>query len=380
MTAARGGVKLPAGRYMLAGFIAVIGVSGCRAAGTAAHGSAASAAYTGAAESVASTGALAPERELTKAFEIRDERAWLGGQPIDLWGIRSGNGLMSSAVTERFVRNLDNMIAHGINAIAVYIMGSNTGWPEEWGARNGFAPDGGLDPAFARRLEWLIREADQRGMVVGVGIFTPRNVANLEGDDAYKRAVQQTARFLEERGLRNVFVDIMHEYNHRRVEPEMFREPGGAEKKATLHGWFKEVNADVPVGVCATIDRDTDPYYPGADINIIQKTMPIPARGYTINIESHKRDNYDSDGIFTTQGIAENYGWFETYKRTPNAAIFLHAAFITGVSGRDGTAPHAEMGGNGSPDDPGVAWYYEWVRDNVGRWEYPRHVPVDARG
>jgi hypothetical protein len=321
----------------------------------------------------------AQAQEATKKFEIRDERAWLDGHRIDLWGIRSGNALMSTAVTERFVRNLDNMAAHGINAIAVYIMGSNTGWPEEWGARNGFEPDGRLKPAFARRLEWLIREADQRGMVVGVGVFTPRNVANLEDEEAYKRGLQQTAQFLRERRLRNVFVDIMHEYNHRRVIPELFREPGGAEKKAMLHDWFKEVNPEVPVGVCATIDRGTDPFYPGADMNIIQKTMAIPPVGYTINIESHKRDNYDSDGIFTAQGLAENYAWFETYKQAPNASIFLHAAFITGVTGRDGTAPHAEMGGDGSADDPGVAWYYEWVRDNIGRWEYPRHVPVDER-
>lgn len=315
----------------------------------------------------------------TKSFEIRDDRAYLGGHQIKLWGIRGANALMSPAVTERFVRNLDNMAAHGINAFATYIMGSNTGWPEEWGARNGFEPDGRLKPAFAERLEWLIREADKRGMVIGVGVFTPRNVANMQGEAALRRALQETARFLKDRGLRNVFVDIMHEYNHRRVAPDIFKEPNGPEKKAKLAAWFKEVNKEVPVGVCATIERGTDPYFPGADVNIIQKTMPIPAKGFTINIESHKRDNYDTDGVYTEQGMKEQLGWFESYKETPNAAIFLHAAFITGVSGRDGSAPHAEMGGYGkSPEDAGVRWYYEWVRDNIGRWQFPKHVPAKA--
>lgn len=313
----------------------------------------------------------------TKKFEIRNDRAYLDGNKIKLWGIRGANALMSPAVTERFVRNLDNMAAHGINAFATYIMGSNTGWPEEWGARNGFEPDGRLKPAFARRLEWLIREADKRGMVIGVGVFTPRNVANMQGEDALRRALHETALLLKDRGLRNVFVDIMHEYNHRRVVPDIFKEPGGPEKKARLAAWFKEVNREVPAGVCATIDRNTDPYFPGADINIIQKTMPIPAKGFTINIESHKRDNYDSDGVYNEQGMKEQLGWFENYKKTPNAAIFLHAAFITGVSGRDGSAPHAEMGGYGrSPEDAGVRWYYEWVRDNVGQWRFPKHVPA----
>jgi hypothetical protein len=315
----------------------------------------------------------------TRKFEIRGERAYLGGREFNMWGIRGANTLMSQAVTERFVRNLDNMKAHGINALAVYIMGSNTGWPEEWAARNGFNPDGSLKPEFAGRLEWLIREADKRGMVIGVGIFTPRNVANLQGDDAVRRALNETGRFLKDRGLRNVFVDLMHEYNHRRVVPDIFKEPGGPAKKVQLHRWFREANPDVPAGVCATIARDTDPGFPGADMNIIQKTMAIPATGYTINIETHKRDNYDRDGVYTEKGLAENYAWFETYKNTPNASIFLHASFLTGVTGRSGTAPHAEMGGYGTADDPGVRWYYEWVRDNVGRWEYPKHVSVKAR-
>ena len=323
----------------------------------------------------AAGGAQAPPPP-TREFEVRGGRSFLGGHQIKMWGIRAGNGLMSPAVTERFVRNLDNMAGHGINALAVYLMGSNTGWPEEWGARNGFESDGRLKPAFAQRLEWLIREADQRGMVIGVGVFTPRNVANLDGEEAVKRALQETGRFLRDRRLRNVFVDIMHEFNHRRVVPDLFREPGGPEKKARLTGWLKEVDRDLEAGVCATIDRATDPAYAGADILIIQKTMPVPERGFVVNIESHKRDNYDAEGVFTEQGLEEMYSWFEQYERTPNAALFFHSAFITGVTGRDGTAPHAEMGGYGrSADDRGIRFYYDWVRENVGRWEYPRHVP-----
>jgi len=316
--------------------------------------------------------------EPTRQFEIRNDRAYLGGKQVKLWGIRAGNGLMSTAVTERYVRNLDNMKAHGINALLVYIMGSNTGWPEEWGANNGFERNGSLKPDFARRLEWLIREADARGMVVGVGIFTPRNVANMDNDESFHRALNETGTFLRERGLRNVFVDIMHEYNHRRVVPEMFKEPNGARKKAQLHAWLKEANPDVPAGVCPTIDSGTESLYPGADIVIIQKEMPIPAKGFVVNVEMHKRDNYDRDGVFTPEGIAESYAWFESYHKAPNAVLFFHAAFIQGVTGRSGSAPHAEMGGVGTADDPGVRWYYEWVRDHVGRWEYPRHVSVSV--
>jgi hypothetical protein len=124
--------------------------------------------------------------------------------------------------------------------------------------------------------------------------------------------------------------------------------------------------------VCPTIDRGTEPSFPGADFNIIQKTMPIPAKGFTMNVESHKRDNYDTDGVYNEKGLAENYEWFETYRKTPNAAIFLHAAFITGVSGRDGSAPHAEMGRIWKERrGRGVRWYYEWVPRQRGALGIP---------
>jgi hypothetical protein len=55
--------------------------------------------------------------------------------------------------------------------------------------------------------------------------------------------------------------------------------------------------------------------------------------------------------------------------------MLFHAAFIQGLTNASRTAPHPEMGGYGTgPDDRGVRFYYDWVRDHVGRWEYTRHV------
>lgn len=323
----------------------------------------------------AQTGGVTP----TKKFEVRGERSTLDGHEFKLWGIRGGNVLMSPAVTERFIRNLDNMAAHGLNGLIVVVSGTNTGWPDEWQARNGFEPDGTLKPAFAQRLEWLIREADTRGMVIGVTVLSPRIDQDMLGEEGLKRAIQETGRFLTQRGLRNVFVDLMHEYNHERADQDILREPNGPEKKAKMAGWLKEVAPDVPVGVCSTIDTGSAAAFPGADILIIQKSTPIPAKGYVINVEMHKRDNYDTEGVFSEAGFTQMYKWFDDYLKAPNAGFFFHSGFILGVTGRDGTAPHAEMGGYGkSADDRGVRFYYDWVRDNVGRWEFPRHVPVKS--
>src|SRR5262245_37700799 len=74
----------------------------------------------------------------TKEFEIRNGRPYLAGKPLKLWGLRTGNALYSPAVTERHIRNFDNMTSHGINCLGVYIQGSNTGWPNADNSLNGF--------------------------------------------------------------------------------------------------------------------------------------------------------------------------------------------------------------------------------------------------
>lgn len=314
----------------------------------------------------------------TREFEVRGDRAYLDGREIDLWGLRCGNALHSATVTERHIRALNTMVAHGINLVGVYIQGSNGGWPDPTAGLDGFARDGRLKPEVASRLESLVREADTRGMVVMVGLFSQRKDQDLEGDGAIRRAVEETARFLESRRLRNVFVDLVHEYDHTtRMDQTLFREPGGEEKKARLTSWFKAIAPQVEVGVCPYEKSKTSDTYPGMDVRLIQKEMEIPSSGFVVNVETQKQDSYEDDGVFNEGHLEFIFADCERFKAAPNAVMMFHAAFIQGISNRSGTAPHAEMGGNGtSPSDRGVKFYYEWVRDHVGRWEYPRHIKV----
>jgi hypothetical protein len=68
-----------------------------------------------------------------------------------------------------------------------------------------------------------------------------------------KQAIEETGRFLTSRKLKNVFVDITHEYHHpSRIAQEIFREPGGEEKKAKLTAWFRAVAPKIEAGICPT--------------------------------------------------------------------------------------------------------------------------------
>ena len=325
---------------------------------------------------------LTPEQALdmddppaTKEFAIRDDRPYLGGQQIDMWGLRCGNALLSQGVTERHVRNLDNMVAHGINAIGVYIQGSNGGAPDPEAGRNGYTPEGALKPEFARRLEWLVREADQRGMVVMVGLFSPRKDQEFKDEGAVQRAIEETAQFLVRRKLNNVFGDIMHEYNHERIEMDIFREPGGLEKKAKLTKWFKKYAPDIEVGICPAYQSGSGDEYPGMEVRMVQKEHPIPKSGFVVNVETQRHDAYENDGKFEAEEFPLMHDYFREYADAPNAFMLFHSGWCQGITNGSGTAPNPEMGGYGkSEDDRGIRFYYEWVRDNVGRYEYPRHI------
>lgn len=318
----------------------------------------------------------ASEVKPTREFSIRGERAFLDEHEVDLWGIRCGNALYSVNVTERHVRALDNMVRHGINLIGVYIQGSNGGWPDPEAGLNGFDRSGNLKPAVAERLEWLVREADARGMVVMVGVFSPRKDQQLAGEAAVKRALEQTGDFLVQRGLRNVFVDIAHEYDHtERMDLEIFREPDGETKKARLARWFKARAPSIEVGVCPYEKSSTRDEFPGMDVRVIQKSMGIPSQGFVVNVETQKQDSYEADGFFNEGHVDLVIEDCERYRAAPNAVLMFHAAYIQGIGNFSGTAPHPEMGGYGtSPSDRGVRFYFEWVRNNIGRWEFPRHI------
>ncbi|WP_435018289.1 hypothetical protein TA3x_000250 [Tundrisphaera sp. TA3] len=314
----------------------------------------------------------------TREFEIRGDRPYLGGEPVKLWGLRCGNALMSPAVTERHVRCLDNLAAHGINLIAVGMQGTNGGFPSVDAGPNAYLPDGRLQAGFAKRLEWLAREADRRGMVVAIYLFQPRKDQELRDEAAIRRAIEETGRLLAERKLRNTFVNIMHEFSHPvRADHDILREPDGAARKARLTAWFKAVAPDIEAGICPNHNSGSPVVYPGADLRFFQEDMPIPAEGFAVNVETHDNDEPGNEGVFNRFHRASMEADWAKYLDKPRLAMIFHSSYGEGITNVAGTGPNPEMGGYGTgPSDKGVRFYHEWVRDHAGRWEYPRHVPI----
>ncbi|MCC7014161.1 MAG: hypothetical protein IT454_16505 [Planctomycetes bacterium] len=312
----------------------------------------------------------------TREFEIRGEQAYLGGAPVKLWGLRCNNALLSPAVTERLINNLDNMAQHGINLISVALQGTNGGFPDVDAGPNAFTSDGKLIPSFGRRLEAVVRAADARGMVVCVVLMMPRKDQLLRDEAAVRRAFEACADFFETRGLRNVIVNLYQEFNHpTRIDHEVFREPEGDRKKALLTSWFKSKAPAIEVGICPNHLSGSAPSYPGCDLVIIHEEMALPPAGFVLNSETPDEDMSGNEGVFNSFQRERMQRIWSSYLDVPRTAMLFRAPYVEDVRGRQGTGPNFEMGGNGTGEsDRGIRFYFEWVREHVGRWEYPRHV------
>jgi hypothetical protein len=115
------------------------------------------------------------------------------------------------------------------------------------------------------------------------------------------------------------------------------------------------------------------------EVRVIQKEASIPSEGFVVNVETLRQDVFENDGVFSASGVASVLADCQRYLDAPNAVMLFHSAYTQGITNRSGTAPHAEMGGNGTGlNDRGIRFYYDWVRDHVGRYEYPRHIKALA--
>jgi len=211
-----------------------------------------------------------------------------------------------------------------------------------------------------------------------IGVVAPRKDQEFYDDEDIKAAIEETARFLKEKQLHNVFVNLCDEFNHPLyAENLLIREPDGEKKKNLMTSWFKAIAPDIEVGIGPHWKSGTNFSYPTMDLQIMQKGMTIPKKGFAVNAEPTREDYFNNDGIFNATNIEAIFTNCRNYLDAPNAVFLFHSGFVQGVTNYSGTAPHAEMGGYGTgPTDRGIKFYYEWVRDNVGRWEYPQHVPV----
>jgi hypothetical protein len=125
--------------------------------------------------------------------------------------------------TARFIACIPDYAEHGVNAFTICLQGGMPGY--EGAVNSAFDPDGSLRFAYLARVERVIRACDQQGVVVILGLYYQRQSAILRDDAAIRAGVVNTARWVRERGFRNVLLEIANEYPHKGFAHALIRDP-----------------------------------------------------------------------------------------------------------------------------------------------------------
>ena len=115
--------------------------------------------------------------------------------------------------TREFIAALPSYRAHGLLAVCLNLSGGSPqgySWNQPWKIC-GFAPEGTIKPAWAARLDSVIKACDRLGMVVILGLFYGKQSPTLTDEAAVKAAVTNTVDWLLQKNATNVLLEIGNE-------------------------------------------------------------------------------------------------------------------------------------------------------------------------
>jgi len=127
--------------------------------------------------------------------------------------------------TREFVQNMESWYRHGMLAFTINLQGgSPMGYGNQGWVNSAFDPVGNLKKPYMDRLEKILSQADQLGMVVILGYFYFGQDEQLRDEAAIIRAVVNVTDWILEKGFGNVLVEINNEcdnsaYDHEILKP-----------------------------------------------------------------------------------------------------------------------------------------------------------------
>ena len=315
-----------------------------------------------------------------QVLEIDGEAFLLDGKSFDMWGVRVASASQSEAYTKDLISNLDDYKSSGINCISVFVQGSSGGYSDPFGAEGS-----SIDNAHLNRLIRIIDECSKRDMVVIVGIFYQRTmkdteICNLKSGEDIRNAVRLITMKLKP--FRNVIINIANEQNsnyYKSYEAFAFNDPKNI---ISLCQEVKNLDSDRIVGGGG--------YHDSMNV-IIGKSKYVDVLlfdTYSVDIENghHSGWHYDffkaegvpdkpivnveifggwtgqfrPQGVYTPEGKAIHYIEIEEAKKRTGLYVHFHSnPWFQGVAQEWGN--HFDLGGDGTPDNPGVRWYFNAI-------------------
>lgn len=127
--------------------------------------------------------------------------------------------------TREFIAAVPQWREHGLLAFTINLQGgSPEGYSKEQPWHNSaFEMDGLLRQDYLRKLERIIDQADELGMVVILGYFYFGQDERLADEDTVIRATDNATNWIFEQGYTNVLVEVNNECNVRRYEHDILK-------------------------------------------------------------------------------------------------------------------------------------------------------------
>lgn len=238
--------------------------------------------------------------------------------------------------TDEFIAAMPLWKSYGLNAITVNMQGGSPFGYGNFDFQNpGFNPDGTLHTGYMRRLDRILRKADDLGMVVILGLFYFGQDQRLRDETAVIDATRNMTHWLFDKGYRNVLIEINNEtlgqikqYDHEILLFTRVHELINLVKSIERNGYRYLVSTSFPAMIVPTQNvldaadfvlfhanalRDTQKYID--HIAEVKKAVGKRVMPMVINED----DNFDFDSDSSHMAIAlKNYiswGYFDYRKK-----------------------------------------------------------------
>lgn len=291
-------------------------------------------------------------------FSVKGSEMLLNGEPFLPIGFRCPNAIISDDAVNSLISHLDEYKFYGLNTISVFFMGSR------YSDIYGYNLDASLNEVYKSRMEKIIEASDKRQIVVLVGILYWGSGQDKHSNSHYEswtqlevnKAMVNTIKWLRDNNLRNVFIDPDNE--------------GMAERgaKFNIAEMIRAGKNEMPEMVIAYNNKKPLPEH--ADL-AIHFGLPVEGKPYIQSEGTPKQywgeyskeeglKEYINVGVYT-KGKSEQVVK-ETMENLEKGNGYLFAS-----TWLQNIPPNFNLGGDGSPCNPGIKWWCEFVKDWINK-------------
>lgn len=142
----------------------------------------------------------------------------------DLWKYPDTQKWDADRNTNEFVAAMDDWYAKGLLAFTLNLQGgSPKGYGNKGWINSAIDPNGELRPDYMARLKKILDRANEKGMVVILGIYYFGQEKYLKDETAIYKGVDNTIDWLFENNYRNVLIEVVNETGLKGYKNEILR-------------------------------------------------------------------------------------------------------------------------------------------------------------